>query len=295
VNTREVIIAATNHLRSLPGHDFDSVIVSKPTSFEGAVNLSRIVSKLSPLVGNLIEFNAVEFLNAQDIFSGFGSWRRQDPDFPDTVFEGAVNPVPGIEIKAWFPLATEITARFKDSQNRFADDSIYICMLAWLPRHLIFGMPYIADVLVVPGMSVAVARDNHYHNPPDYLVIEPGDTSARTRNLQQSNTSGYKWQGGPEELAEAERIVESWGPEARLYKPSREYQQRLLELLSEYSYRLDTNFAKMDRIVHPEIENFKARVGQSIVNGMPIREWRRILASEDDTQLREALRRHLEI
>ncbi len=295
LNTKEIIVAATTHLRSLPGHVFNSVVISKPISVEAAVNLSRIVSKQSPFVGNTIEFNAVEFLNSQSVFNGYGRWRRQDPDFPDTVFEGTVYPVPGIEIKAWFPLATEITARFKASQNRFTDDSIYICMLAWLPQHLIYGVPYIADVLVVPGLSVAVARDNHYHNPPDYLVIEPGDTSARTRNLQQSNTSGYKWQGGPEEFDEAAKIVESWGPTGRTYKPSRDYQHLLLELLARYSYRLDTNFAKMDRIAHPEIEGFKTRVGQREVNGMPIREWRRIFANENETEIRETLRQHLEI
>ena len=40
------------------------------------------------------------------------------PGFPDTIFIGPnVTPSPGFEIKAWFPLATEITARFKDSQK----------------------------------------------------------------------------------------------------------------------------------------------------------------------------------
>jgi hypothetical protein len=55
-------------------------------------------------------------------------------------------------------------------------------------------------------------------------------------------------------------MVVSWGAEAKIYKPTREYQQLLRELLVRYKYRLDTNFAKMDRIVHPGIEEFKKRV-----------------------------------
>jgi hypothetical protein len=295
VNTRDVIIAASKHLESLPGKVFDLLSISKPASTQAAINLSKIVSKLSPLVGNLIEFNAVEFLNSQKEFRRHGKWRRQDPDFPDTVFEGTVTPTPGFEIKAWFPLATEITARFKDSQNRFTNDSIYVCLLAWLPENLIFGKPRIIGVIVVPGISVAVARDRHYHNPPDYLVIEPEDTTARTKNLQQTNTSGYKWQGSPQGFAEAEMIVTSWGPNPKAYTPTREYQERLQELRARYSYKLDTNFSKMDRIVHPEIETFKTSVMETVVSGMTIRKWGRVLRSKADRKVGDALRQQLKV
>jgi len=193
LNTAETIAIATEHLNELGGHVFDLLTVTKPISPDAAVNLSKVVSKLSPLLGNLIEFNTVEYLNDQEEFAGQGEWERQDPGFPDTVFRG-VDPLPGFEIKAWFPLATEITARFKDSQNHFTDNNTYVCMLAWLPEHIIYGKPYILDVVVVSGASVAHARDTHYHNPPDYLVLEPEDTTERTRNLQQTNTNGYKLQ-----------------------------------------------------------------------------------------------------
>lgn len=65
--------------------------------------------------------------------------------------------------------------------------------------------------------SVAEARDEHYHRPPDYLVFEPGDCSARTRNLQQTNTNGYKFQGTMSEFAEAEKMVAGWGPNGNLF------------------------------------------------------------------------------
>jgi hypothetical protein len=295
VDTKEVIRAGSDYLMSLRGRVFDLLTLSKPISTEAAANLSKLVSKLSPLVGNLIEFSAVEFLNRQEAFKGHGRWKRQDPDFPDTVFEGSVAPTPGFEIKAWFPLATEITARFKDSQNRFRDDATYVCVLAWLPECLVYGKPLVIDAVVVSGMSVAKARDDHYHNPPDYLVIEPEDTTSRTRNLQQTNTNGYKWQGTSKSLLKAKKMVASWGPKGRAYKPTREYQERCRELLARFPYRLDTNYAKMDRIVHPQIEAFKTRVGESVVNGSTVREWARIFASGDDAQIKEALHRHLGI
>lgn len=295
MNTQDVIRSASHYLDGLSGHIFDVLDISKPISVDAAVNLSKVISKLSPLLGNLIEFNTVEFLNKQQEFSEFGKWQRQDPGFPDTIFVGSVQPTPGLEIKAWFPLATEITARFKDSQNHFQFDQTYVAILAWLPEKVIYGKPRIVDVCVVSGLSVAAARDNHYHNPPDYLVLEPEDTTQRTANLQQTNTNGYKFQGSKEEFLEAQKIVESWGIEGKIYRPTREYQLRLRELLIRYKYRLDTNFAKMDRIVHPGIEQFKQRVFNIEVSGMRIGQWNKLLSTRRENTLKQALQTYLDI
>jgi hypothetical protein len=281
--------SASLHLQGLAGHVFDLLTISKPISPDAAVNLAKVVSKLSPLLGNLIEFNTVEFLNDEPKYKSLGVWKRQDPGFPDAIFEGSVKPQPGFEIKAWFPLATEITARFKDSQNHFKDDQTYVCLLAWLPDQLIFGKPYIVDVCVVSGRSVAEARDTHYHNPPDYLVLEPEDTTTRTRNLQQTNTNGLKWQGTPKQSDEAQRIVESWGREGKKYKPTHEYQALLRQLVNRFPYRLDTNFAKIDRIVHSGIEDFKRRVYGTTIHGLTIAQWNRLLSKGSDAAIRKAL------
>lgn len=289
MDTYQAIKTASSHLKGLTGHTFDLLHVSKPISPEAAVNLAKVVSKLSPILGNLIEFNTVEFLNDLEEFKPFGKWVRQDPGFPDTLFQGNISPAPGFEIKAWFPMATEITARFKDSQNHFPNDETYVVILAWLPEYLIFGKPRILDVCIVSGMSVAKARDAHYHNPPDYLVLEPEDTTQRTRNLQQTNTNGYKWQGSASDLADAKRIVAGWGKDGHMYKPTREYQQKLRELIAAYPYRLDTNFAKMDRIVHTEIEAFKARVLNTTVDSRTVAEWSRLLFRSDEEQLKQVL------
>lgn len=289
MNTQQVIALAREYLRGLAGHEFDVLEVTKPVSPEAAVNLAKIISKLSPLVGNLIEFNTCEYLNNQQGFAAFGHWKRQDPGFPDTIFAGSVTPTPGFEIKAWFPLATEITARFKDSQNHFAHDQTYVAMLAWLPEFLIFGKPKIIDIAVVSGASVAQARDNHYHNPPDYLVLEPGDTAARAINLQQTNTNGYKFQGTAGQFREAQEVVARWGAYGAAYKPTVAYQEMLRELMARFPYRLDTNFAKMDRIVHAEIEAFKDRVHRTIFHGRTIGDWNRILSRGDEATIRREL------
>ena len=284
MNTQDVIRLATQHLDGLSGHTFDLLDISKPVSLESAVNVAKIISKLSAFLGNLIEINAVEFLNEKSEFSAFGKWETQDPGFPDIIFRGSVQPIPGLEIKAWLPLATEITARFKDSQNHFRFDQTHVVMLAWLPENIIYGKPRILDVCVVSGLSVAIARDNHYHNPPDYLVLEPEDTSQRTANLQQTNTNGYKFQGSYEELREAQKVVDTWGAEGKVYKPTKEYQQLLRELLSGYKYRLDTNYPKMDRIVHPGIEEFKKRVYSIQVSGMTVEQWNKLLSIRKPTE-----------
>lgn len=142
---------------------------------------------------------------------------------------------------------------------------------------------------------MAKARDDHYHNPPDYLVLEPEDTTQRRANLQQTNTNGYKFQGTDEELFQAEEIVNSWGNDGRLYKPTQEYQMLLRELITRFKYRLDTNFAKMDRILHPGIEDFKKRVYQTHFSGMKVGQWNRLLASRREELIKSALREHLGI
>jgi len=149
--------------------------------------------------------------------------------------------------------------------------------------------------VAVSGLSVAKARDEHYHNPPDYLVLEPEDTASRTANLQQTNTNGYKFQGSLAEFLKAERIVKRWGESGRKYVPKTDYQLQLRELIARFPYRLDTNFAKMDRIVHPEIEEFKTRVHGSNFHGKTIGEWNRLLSSGTEELVKEELSRNFQI
>ena len=277
MTTREILLSASTHLQGLVGHEFDVLTISPPGTSAELANLAKIISKLSPIVGNLIEFGTVEYLNAQPDFRDLGKWRRQDPGFPDAVFDGNSGPLiptPGFEIKAWFPLATEITARFRDSQSHFLDDQTSVCLLAWLPDHVIYGCPRLLGVCVVSAASVARARDEHYYNPPGYLVLEPEDTAERTANLQQTNTNGFRLQElGAEDQARALQYASDLSLFKGGYDVSPDYQSRVRQLFSAFTYRLDTNFAKVDRIQHSEIESFKTLVlGQSLL-GHTIGDW----------------------
>ena len=278
---KEVLKIASSHLTNLKNHTMDVVDIAKPPTLDYARHLSKIISKLSPLVGNMIEYNVCLELNKLDELKSLGSWFRQDPGFPDTIFRGSVLPAPGIEVKTWFPLATEITARFKDSVNFFVDEPTNVAVVAWLPEFIIYGKPKIIDVWVGSAKSLAEARDNHYHNPPDYLVFEPEDTSSRTANLQQTNTNGYKFQGTVEQFQKAERLVKKWGINGKKFSPTPEYQIMIKELLRKFPYRLDTNFAKIDRIKHKGLEDFKTQVLQTKMFGHEIYTWAKLVTDDE--------------
>lgn len=290
MKAKDILAKAKTELTTLDKHLIDVLDITRPPSLEYAKQLTKVISKLSPLLGNMIEFSTVDLLNETD-WKNEGKWIRQDPGFPDTLFKSdTIVPNPGIEIKAWFPLATEITARFKDSVTIFENDNIDMALIAWLPENVIWGKPQIIDALVVSGKSVAQARDTHYHRPPDYLVFEPEDTSNRTANLQQTNTNGYKLQTDKCNLEDAKAVVESWGEDKKLYSPLPEYQKLLRTLYGQFVYRLDTNYAKIDRIEHSEIESFKQKVLETEFKGKSIKSWSDIFSSGNESLLEVALR-----
>jgi len=281
----DILNAASQEILKISGKIFDIVDVKRPSTIDYAIQLSKVISKLSPLIGNLIEFTTVDMLNLS-LDTSNGRWIRQDPCFPDALFKSKdILPNPGIEIKAWFPFATEITARFKDSIKIFESNHINVALIAWLPEFVIFGKPQIIDVLVVSGKSVAEARDKHYHKPPKYIVVEPEDTTLRTGNLQQTNTNGYKFQEDKSDILAAQKIVEGWGEDLLQYSPEKDYQDLLKSLQSQFTYRLDTNYAKIDRIEHAAIEEFKQRVLTTEFHGKQIGEWGRLFSgkSSDET------------
>lgn len=280
MNYKDVLTQAGTHLKTLKGNIVDVVEVKKPLSIEYTNHLAKVVSKLSPLVGNMIEFNVCLELNKLDWVND-GVWKRQDPGFPDTIFEGQITPTPGIEIKTWFPLATEITARFKDSITHFKENQTNVALVAWMPEYIIYGKPKIIAVFIDTASSIANARDKHYHRPPDYIVFEPEDTTSRTKNLQQTNTNGFKFQGNREALKKAKKLVEEWGTEGKIYSPKLAYQNQLKELFRSFTYRLDTNYAKIDRIQHQGLEQFKLAVLETEMHGYTLKQWSKMIANKD--------------
>lgn len=268
-------------LASLAGSEVPAVTINS-LDVTDAPFLGRINSKLSPIIGNLLERQISELLTV-DADEGM-HWIRQDPDFPDALLVDGESrsTLSGYEVKAWYVLSTELTGRFRESVNLLERKNIRIAVVAWHLSHLVYGTPQIIDVLTVDALSVAKRRDTHYHRPPDYVCVEPQDTSARTRNLRQTNVAGYKWQGTePAARKEAEAFV---GAHPSVREPPHSVSGNALaaNLVSRYPYRLDTNFAKIDRIAHPEIEDFKSRMLAHEVRGRKLRSWIRLLRDLND-------------
>ncbi|MBI5650617.1 MAG: hypothetical protein HZC40_09265 [Chloroflexi bacterium] len=278
---QDALRIAAQKVLALQGHTIDVVSIKKPKEIQGAVELAKIISKLSPIIGNLLEYAMVEYLNTAYEWPSNCKWVRQDPGFPDTVLQGMNDPQPGIEIKTWFPLATEITARFRDTQMAFKSNQTKLALLCWLPEFVIAGQPKLIDIWIGDALEIAQTRDEHYHNPPHYVVLEPEDTRRRTKNLQQTNCNGLKFQGTPAQLVRAERFVATWGKAGKAYRTDRAYQSRLRELTGKFPYRLDTNFAKLDRIVLPSLESFKSRILATMYAGRAISQWIRDIESVD--------------
>lgn len=69
-------------MHSFEGRILDVLTITRPGSLEYAIQLVKIISKLSPLIGNMIEFSTVDLLNEYD-WKNEGRWVRQDPGFPD--------------------------------------------------------------------------------------------------------------------------------------------------------------------------------------------------------------------
>jgi hypothetical protein len=103
MNQKEVLAKARLELAALTDETINVVDITKPYSLEYAKQLSKVISKLSPLIGNMIEFSTIDILNRDD-WNNEGKWIRQDPGFPDASFQSnTVVPNPGIEMN--YPVA----------------------------------------------------------------------------------------------------------------------------------------------------------------------------------------------
>ncbi|BDZ62495.1 hypothetical protein Lsed01_00851 [Demequina sediminis] len=269
---------ASQVLQGLVGESIDAIQVNSLDA-EEAPFLGQIVSKLSPMIGNLLEARIIKELDDE---AGHGfTWERQDPGFPDAILldEYGVSTEAGFEVKAWYVHSTELTGRFRESVNLLAPRNVNLLVIAWSMSHLVYGTPKILGVLTTPGVDVASARDNHYWNPPTYLTVEPGDTTLRTRNLQQSNVNGYRLQDKADEAAAY--VIGQPGASAPPHSP--EAQALATDLMARFPYRLDTNFAKIDRIDNAAIEKFKAQMLASQHAGRTVQAWTQIIRDLNST------------
>jgi hypothetical protein len=105
--------------------------------------LAIIVSKLSPIVGNLLERHIASILS-RDLIAADGEsqyrWVRQDPDFPDALLlapDGSSTRA-GYEVKAWYPLSTEVTGRFRESLNLLAGRDVRLAIISWIMDRIVY-------------------------------------------------------------------------------------------------------------------------------------------------------------
>ena len=282
---------AEKTLQNLIGESVEALSVNSLSS-DDAPFLAQIVSKLSPMIGNLLERRIIQVL-AEEAGNDY-TWIRQDPGFPDAALLDALGSKTdsGFEVKAWYAFSTELTGRFRESRNLLAGKDVRLVVVAWAMSHVVYGTPQILGVVSIPADDVAHSRDNHYFTPPKYVTVEPNDTTNRTRNLQQSNVSGYRLQDSSDQKLQ---IAENWVKEVGLLgmQPhSSEAQTLVAKLVSDYNYRLDTNFAKIDRIENSEIEQFKRQILNQSFRDKKISDWTKLLKSlnseTDSAQYRKA-------
>lgn len=278
----DILLDAINIISSMDNEIFDVLSISKPDNIDSAKFMAKVNSKISSIVGNMIEFSMANVLNEKSKYMDVGHWERQDPDFPDNVFvSDQLDELPGIEVKAWYPLATEITARFKASQLNLSSNNPWLALVAWAPEYILHGRPKILGVYVIPAMNLAISRDSHYYQPPHYLLIEPGDTINRTKNLQQRNVEGYVQQEWAKNMEkDALTLLKNSGISLDDYKINPTTIAVMQKLRADFPYRLDTNFAKINRIENQGVNDFKKKIFSEIMFGHPISYWTKITKNE---------------
>lgn len=254
-----------------------------------AVLIAKNISKLSPFVSTQLENAVIETLTDVPGAEGL-SWARQDPGFPDAgLTHLGTQTGHGIEAKAWYVCGTEITARFRASQTVLIGKRVYVVLVAWIMSDIVFGTPTILGYELFDAEDVARARDEHYHKPPNYIVVEPEDTTERTANLQQANVMGFKLQ--TRDLARINRMETLLGD--RWEHPYTDWSRTMVDVVRQnLEYREETNFAKLDRIDHPGVEAFKKRILETEYRGRTVKEWRTLLtalASDDESVSKPAL------
>ena len=80
-----------------------------------------------------------------------------------------------------------------------------------------------------------------------------------------------------------------------IYEATPEFQTKIKSFIEKFPYRLDTNYAKIDRIEHEGIERFKNKTLNSVINGKTIKEWARIIGAENSAPLITQLKTHFDI
>lgn len=267
--------------------DYGEWFVPRPRSIGGAIPTGTL-AKFSSVLSNLLEVHVVERLNdynaVNSVWPGH-KWINQDPYFPDCILVPLHGHDPkldthglmGIEVKIWYPMATELTARINESQTNKGLENSILLIGAWMPISLIWGKIGTIGVGIFNLDEVIKCRDDKWFNPPKELITEPFDTEKRTSNLQQTNVVFWELQDGADE---ANKIVQDWP--SRQYSPDLETQNRIRSLINHdaISYRQENqNRNKIQRIGHSGIDRFKKEMRNKTVCGKSLDGWLKLRPS----------------
>jgi hypothetical protein len=230
------------------------VITVKKADFVDQCTWSKIVSKLSSFISNILEIALVNLLNeSQDDSNSLFEWKRsKEKVFPDVkLFHKSGEETDlGIEVKVVCSEADEASSRFLHCVENLKEGDVYVCVLAWKWEN---DEPVVFDSFVHEAFELARRRDLQ-HVPPKKLIIQPTIQNKKT-NTEQSTVKYKVWDTtqSEEELRNAMKIVTEWTGNSK----------GLIRVLEEnFKYRNDNNMGKLQRIDCIPLKLFLKRIKQ---------------------------------
>lgn len=273
----------------IDGRTMDVLTVNKCDE-DAVVEFLKNMSKLSSLMSVQIETRALKRVNALYgdqlpdnagwvINERIGGEKYPDLAFADFDFQPSSDWVwPGVEIKAWCPFATEMSGRMMKGQSIMQKYPDQLLLVAWLPEHLLYGKPQVIGTWVGDGLEMAKSRDEYWHDPPRSLILEPDFSPDREAHKQHTNVDRYLWDDSDAKLDEAREMARDLDLLGTAYSYEDDYQRRVRQLYSTFTYKKGTNFRKLNRLHHDPLDTFPERIRQNtMIEGKTLAEWNTLL------------------
>jgi hypothetical protein len=238
----------------------DVLTVKKP-SYISEIEWSKIVSKQSSFLSNIVEHALADLLNrtCSDVAKEKFSWTRATENtFPDIKLLDKLTQTDtglGIEVKVVSRNADEASSRYLHASQTLVEGNVFVAILAWKWDD---QKPVIFDSFIEDAKALAKERDHHHHCPPKNLVLQP-NTCAKGTNLKQSIVKYQVWDSSQpgSDLVKAEEMVARWKEECGSQQVCPSEQMELVcQLQSMFKYRNDNNIGKLQRIPHSPLKKW---------------------------------------
>jgi len=269
---------------------------------DAVIEFIKNMSKLSSLISVQIETKALKRINATYgdslpdnvgwvVNERIGGEKYPDLAFGDFEFDPGSDWVwPGVEIKAWCPFATAMSGRMMKGQSIMQKYPDQLLLVAWLPEHLLYGKPQVIGTWVGDGLEMAKSRDEYWHDPPRSLILEPDFSPDREAHKQHTNVDRYLWDDSDDKLDEAREMARDLDLLGTTYSYEGDYQRRVRQLYSSFTYKKGTNFRKLNRLHHDPLDTFPERIRQNTtIEGKTLAEWNTHLKNDDANAFKTVL------